>query len=264
MSYNFEQLLYAFKKIGVKKGDNILVKGDLRYLGKFTDNQKIAQSHFEALSKIIDLKKGTIIVSTASESLCNTNIPFDINNTKSERGAFSEFIRKQKKSIRSMHPFNSHCSIGKFSKYICLNNSKNSFGAESPKDRMLKINTKYLSVGLPPRLTCSFIHHAEMLMGVPYRYTKEFYHPIKRDKKIRKELFYMFVCYKNIDIKRNLNIKLFNYLKRKKLKINSSKLGEGKIYLYDCNDFVNKSKLYLKDNIYGWLDKSPNKRPYAK
>ena len=73
--------------------------------------------------------------------------------------------------------------------------------------------------------------------------------------KITKELFYMFVCYKNIDIKRNLNIKLFNYLKRKKLKINSSKLGEGKIYLYDCNDFVNKSKLYLRDNIYGWLDK---------
>ena len=42
MSYNFEQLLDAFKKIGVKKGDNILVKGDLRYLGKFTDNQKIS------------------------------------------------------------------------------------------------------------------------------------------------------------------------------------------------------------------------------
>ena len=148
MSYNFEELLIAFRKVGIKKGDNILVKGDLRYLGKFTDNQKIAQSHFEALSSIIDLKKGTIIVSTASESLCNTNIPFDIKNTKSERGAFSEFVRKQKNSIRSMHPFNSHSSVGAHSKYICLDNSKNSFGAETPKDRMLKINTKYLSVGL--------------------------------------------------------------------------------------------------------------------
>ena len=264
MSYNFEELLIAFKKVGIKKGDNILVKGDLRYLGKFTDNQKIAQSHFEALSSIIDLKKGTIIVSTASESLCNTNIPFDIKNTKSERGAFSEFVRKQKNSIRSMHPFNSHSSIGAQSKYICLNNSKNSFGAETPKDRMLKINTKYLSVGLPPRFTCSYIHHAELLMGVPYRYTKEFNHPIKRNKITKKELFYMFVCYRNADIKRNLNIKLFNYLRKKKLKINSTKLGEGKIYLYDCNDFVNKSKLYLRDNIYGWLDKFPKKRPYAK
>ena len=74
----------------------------------------------------------------------------------------------------------------------------------------------------------------------------------------------MFVCYRNADIKRNLNIKLFNYLRKKKLKINSTKLGEGKIYLYDCNDFVNKSKLYLRDNIYGWLDKIPKKRPYAK
>ena len=106
---------------------------------------------------------------------------------KKEDLVTAEFVRKQKNSIRSMHPFNSHSSVGAHSKYICLDNSKNSFGAETPKDRMLKINTKYLSVGLPPRLTCSYIHHVELLMGVPYRYTKEFYHPIKRNKITKKE-----------------------------------------------------------------------------
>ena len=69
MSYNFEELLIAFRKVGIKKGDNILVKGDLRYLGKFTDNQKIAQSHFEALSSIIDLKKAQLLF-LQRRSLC--------------------------------------------------------------------------------------------------------------------------------------------------------------------------------------------------
>ena len=50
---------------------------------------------------------------------------------------------------------------------------------------MLKINTKYVSIGLPPRLTCSYIHHAEMMMGVPYRYTKEFKSKIKIRNKIK-------------------------------------------------------------------------------
>jgi len=267
MSYKFKDIVNSYKKIGIVKGDNVLVKGDLRYLGNLDDgklNTNIAEAHFRALSQIIDLKKGTIIVSTASESLCNTNMPFDINKTKSERGSLSEFVRKIRGSRRSFHPFNSHTSIGKYSKFICSNNSKNSFGADTPKDRMLKRNTKYVTIGLPPRLTCSFIHHAEMLMGVPYRYTKEFLHPIKTKNGIKREYFYMYVCYRNLDLKRNLNDNLFKFLKKQKLKIKSSKIGEGKVFSYDCNEFVNLSCLYLRKNIYGWLSNPPKKRPYAK
>ncbi len=267
MSYKFKDIVNAYKKIGIAKGDNVLVKGDLRYLGNFNDlkfNYKITEAHFRALSEIIDLKKGTIIVSTASESLCNSSVPFDIVKTKSERGSFSEYVRKLRESRRSFHPFNSHTSIGKFSKFICSNNSKNSFGADTPKDRMLKCNTKYITIGLPPRLTCSFIHHAEMLMGVPYRYTKEFLHPIKTQNGTKKKYFYMYVCYKNLNLNRNLNINLFKFLKKQKLNIRSVKIGEGKVYSYDCNKFVNLSCLYLRQNIYGWLTKPPKKRPYAK
>jgi len=267
MSYKFKDIVGSYKRIGIKKGDNVLIKGDLRYLGNYkNDNTKIeiTEAHFKALSKIIDLKKGTITVSTASESICNTNTPFDINKTKSERGSFSEFVRNLKGSKRSFHPFNSHTSIGKYSKFICSNNSRNSFGANTPKDRMLKLNTKYLIIGLPPRLTCSYIHHAEMLMGVPYRYTKEFLHPIKTNSIVKKEYFYMYVCYQNLNLKRNLNVNLFNFLKKNKLKIKSSRLGEGKVFSYDCNEFVNLSCLYLRKNIYGWLNNPPKKRPYAK
>lgn len=268
MNYKFKDIVNSYKKLGIVKGDNVLVKGDLRYLGNFNNNKysnrTITEAHFEALSQIIDLKKGTIIVSTASDSLCNTNKVFDINNTKSERGIFSEFVRNHKGSRRSFHPFNSHTSIGKYAKFICTNNSKNSFGLDTPKDRMLKINTKYLIMGLLPRLACSYIHHVEMLMGVPYRYTKEFLHPIKIKNRIKREYFYMHVCYKNLSLKRNRNVNLFKFLKKNKLKIKSATLGEGKVFSFDCNKFVNLSCLYLKNNIYGWLNSTPKIKPYAK
>ena len=113
-------------------------------------------------------------------------------------------------------------------------------------------------------MTCSYIHHAEMLCGVPYRYTKEFLHPIKTSKGIKNKLFYMFVCYKNTDLERNININLFKFMRKQGLKIRTAKLGGGKIYSYDCNKFVDLACLYLKENIYGWLTKAPRKRPYAK
>ena len=37
MSYKFKDIVNAYKKIGIAKGDNVLVKGDLRYLGNFND-----------------------------------------------------------------------------------------------------------------------------------------------------------------------------------------------------------------------------------
>ena len=64
MSYEFKNIIDTYKRIGIKKGDNVLVKGDLRYLGSFKSNktkQKITEAHYKALSEIIDLKKGTII-----------------------------------------------------------------------------------------------------------------------------------------------------------------------------------------------------------
>ena len=125
MGYNFKQIVKAYKKIGIKRGDNVLVKSDLRYLGNFYDKKiksNLAEAHFLALSKIINLDKGTITVSTASESICNTKIPFDINKTKSERGSFSELIRGKRSSVRSFHPFNSHTSIGNKAEFICKRN----------------------------------------------------------------------------------------------------------------------------------------------
>ena len=132
----------SLKKIGLKSGDNVLIKSDLRYLGEYQNQKKLNQDLFEVVAKLIDLKKGTIFVSTASTSLCNTNKIFDLKKTKSERGVFSNYVLGLKRSIRSLHPYLSYTGIGKYAKYACRNNSKHAYGPNSPMERMLKINTK--------------------------------------------------------------------------------------------------------------------------
>ena len=120
---------------------------------------------------------------------------FDVKNTLSESGAFSNYILKQKKTIRQIHPYSSSAAYGGKAKYICSNNSNHAYGPYSPFERMIKLNTKFISLGIPINENCSQVHHAEFNMVVPYRYVKEFKQKIKKGKKMYSENFYLFVLF---------------------------------------------------------------------
>jgi aminoglycoside 3-N-acetyltransferase len=266
MAYSIDQIREAYQKIGIKKGQVVLVKTDLRPLGPYIEPQrsKVLKAHLEVLSDLVDLNIGTIVVSTASDSLCNTAKVFDIKNTPSERGVLTEFIRKQEGAIRSFHPFISYTALGAKADYICNNVSRQGYGMESPKARMLELGARYLSIGLTPNWTCTFVHHVEMLMGVPYRYSKEFLHPVlKENGEVVKELFYMFLCYLNCKIDRDRNKKIFEHFGKLGYIVDEAELGDGSVYGYDCNEFVKAACDYLKTDIYGWLVQPPKERPYS-
>lgn len=229
------------------------------------ENRRTAalEAHFNALAELVDLGVGTLVVSTASDSLCNTDTPFDIQNTPSERGVLTEFIRQKPEAVRSRHPFMSYTAIGADAESICGNVSRHSFGLESPKDRMLKRDAMYLSIGLEPRWTCTYVHHIEMLMGVPYRYTKEFSHPmVLEDGRVENELFYLFVWYRGVDLERNINVKIFDHYHKSKYPLACAKLGSGMVFGYRCADFCESTADLLRKDIYGWLSRPPRKRPF--
>lgn len=267
MTYSFRDIKEAYRKVGVSKGKVVLVKADLRFLGPYESPKRfeILNAHFKVLAELVDFGVGTVVVSTASTSICNTDIPFDLEKTPSERGVLTEFVRKQKSAVRSCHPFMSYTAIGAHAEYICNNVSRHSFGLHSPKDRMLKLDPMYLSIGLEPRLTCTYVHHMEMLMGVPYRYTKEFEHPIVQpDGTIAKELFCMFVWYKGLYLERNYNVKIFQHYFDSGHRVKESTLGTGNVYGYRCMDFCESTAKFFRKDIYGWLSVPPKERPYRK
>ena len=64
-------------------------------------------------------KNYTIFSPSSSFNLCNTRLTFDLKNTPSHRmGPLAEFIRTQKNSTRSLHPFWSISAIGKNAKIL--------------------------------------------------------------------------------------------------------------------------------------------------
>lgn len=267
MSYSFENIKEAYAKAGVSTGKTVLVKTDYRWLGPFEDSENTAvlDAHFRALAELIDLEKGTIVVATASSQLCNSDTPFSSADTPSERGVFSEYVRKMDGALRSHHAFMSHAAIGAKAEYICGDVSRHAYGLETPKARMLDLDAMYLSIGYEPGWTCSYVHHVEMLMGVPYRYTKEFVHPVvQSDGSISPELFYIYVYYMGLDLKRNRNKKIFRHFDELGFPMNTAPLGQGTVWGYSCRDFCKAAASYLKQDIYGWLDEPPTTRPYRK
>jgi aminoglycoside 3-N-acetyltransferase len=229
-----------------------------------SSDKGVLKGHFDALSKIIDFSVGTLVISTSSTNLCNTKNPFDIDKTPSERGVLSEFIRKSSKVVRSAHPFHSYAAIGKNAKLITSNVSRHAFGPETPEDRLVKMNAICVSVGLHARLTCTTVHHVEMKMGVPYRYNKEYIHPIVCNQQVEYKPYYINVCYRECDIVRNRNIKIFKKFDSQGYELKKVDLGRGNIYAYSLGDFYDSAIQSFKEDIYIWLDQEPNIKPYLK
>ena len=258
MSYTSEDIIRSLKKVGIKKDDVIYLSGDISLLGSFIDKKKILKSFHEAIFSVIG-KNGTICFPTHSFSIISKKKLFDINNSPSETGVLTEYLRKVRGSVRQNHPYSSTTCLGKYANLICKKNTKNVYGPNSPFARMIKLNTKVLNFGLEPRFCASSVHHSEFMSNVPYRYNKKFFQKVKLGKKIKLDEFYMYVIDENLKkVKRDKNIKIFNhFLKRNE--IVKSRLGKSYLYSYDLKKFYLDNLNFLKKDIYGWLREKPKK-----
>ena len=260
VDYNPQDLKNSIKKLNLKKNDTIYITGNLSNFGRINlkNHKVLPQLIFKNLLKIIG-KGGTIVVPTHSFKLVNSKKIFDPKKTPCETGSFSSFILKQKNCFRQIHPYSSSAAIGKNAKYICTRNSKNVYGPRSPFDRMIKLNTKFISLGMKINNTCSQVHHAEFNMNVPYRFKKFFSHRVRINRKVAKKIFYMFVLKENfLKIKRNKNKKIINFVKKKQ-DIIKQKLGCDYIYCYDLKTFYQSNLDLLRNDKFCWLGYKPKK-----
>ena len=257
--YDVDDLNRVYSSLNLKKQDVIYITGNLASLGKF-QGDKILDSHYAAIRKAVGGVSGTIAFPTHSFNLVKSKKPFIPNKTVSETGALTECLRKKKGSVRQLHPYSSTTAIGKHANYICSNNSPHVYGPDSPFDRLIKLNAKFIGFGINHGITASQVHHAEFMMNVPYRYTKEFFHTIKTKKGFAKKFFYMHVIYKNLTNWERDRNKVFFKKFLKKNKIVFKKIGKSYIYIYSLTKFYNTSIECLKKDIYCWLPKKPKAR----
>jgi len=253
-------------ELGIEEGDNLYVNGNLGALGKVRLKKDIKlQALLTAFQDSIGLD-GTIFSPSASMNLCNTQIPFDINNTPShEMGSFAEYIRLNTNSVRSFHPFWSVSALGKSSKKLKLV-SRNAYGAGTPWEVMLDLDVKQVTFGIHPSLAVTLIHHIETISGAPYRYIKEFLHPVVIDQKVELQPFYQLVMYRESQVQKRLKLNqhYFDILSKKDLFHEVRDQSGLVFYTFKFRDFYDVAVEFFINDMYNYLEFPPEVRPYRR
>ena len=263
MAYTIDDLVQCFTRLGVEKDSVVYVISALwRIPGYDGPAQAVCAGYYQALRQVVG-EGGTIVVPTHSQNLCNTDIPFDLNNTPShERGIFSEYVRLLPGARRSFHPFNSYAAVGPAAEAITADVARHAYGPMTPESRMIDMGARAVIIGMPPNITTT-VHHVEQVMAVPYRYTKEFLHPVVRGSETVIEPFYLYVWYREADLDRSLNRPLIKILSER-MEIREEQLGRGKLYSYRNDEFFHLSLPIVNDNPYIWCTTPPKIRPWQK
>lgn len=267
--YTSAETVAAYRALALPPDNVIYIVSDIGRLMRYETpgRDAVLAAHFAAINQTCG-DGATIVVPSASMNLLNTDTVFDPETTPSHKvGIFSEFVRQQPGAIRSFHPFNSYTAIGPMAESIVRNVSRSGYGWETPEARMVAMGATTISIGLEPRMTASTTHHAEQMMTVPYRYMKEFMHPVKRDVGVRTEPFYMYLMYRRSDVSglRNFGENLFNaFAKDCPGAIRAAELGAGRIYAYSMRDYFDAACRVLRDDVYAWCSRPPEVRPWTK
>jgi len=173
VSISIESISDSLRSVGLGAGDTVFVHSDLKKFGFTRDaNGRIglavsAQDLHRALSEVLG-ERGTIVVPTFSYTRDEV---FSLEHTPSATGIFSEYIRTRPEALRSHHPLISVTALGANAVDLVSNVGESGFGANSPYERMHKMNAQLLLICVP---FCSLKDYVETLCRVPYRYEKRF------------------------------------------------------------------------------------------
>jgi len=253
----------AYKAVGGSAGKVVFLTSDMGRLGAADIRAKneLLEAHLTVLRCLLG-NTGTIVVPTGCTHIANTDTVFDVDTTPSFRvGAFSEFVRTRPEALRSFHPFVSYAAVGKHAFHITQNTSRHAFGPETPFARMLDLDAVCVSVGREIRQTATVAHHAELLCAVPYRYTKEFMHPVVREGEVSTEPFYLHVQYMDSDVERGYQEKIGARFVAS-YEYREHPLGRSSVWGYSMQDYFNHAVKEIVADPYVWCKVEPTRRPW--
>lgn len=173
MGQHYLDFLKELSWIG--KGDFLYVVSDMLELAKVTREQGAhfkADDLIDALQELVG-EEGTIVFPTFNWDFCK-GVAFDYYKTPSRTGALTKAALKRKDFRRTAHPIYSFAVWGKESDRLMENASVDCFGPGTIFEYMYEVDAKGISIGIPILEGLTYVHHVEQMVGVPYRYHKEF------------------------------------------------------------------------------------------
>lgn len=165
-----------YQQLGICTGDTVFIHANMLAFGLLEHNREALVEHFLVPLRQQIGPNGTIVVLTYSFRYAS-GTPFIFEESPSEAGIFTEYVRKMPEAVRSFHPFSSVVAVGPRAHEICDQVSRSAFGWNSAFHRLHNIQAKCLYLGMTCGDSCTFLHHVEHLYGVSHAYHKAFFHP---------------------------------------------------------------------------------------
>ncbi len=149
--------------LGIVAGDRLAIHSRLLAFG---DLEGGAAAIAELLQQRVG-KGGSLIVPSYT---FDAALPYDPRTRPGEAtGALSELIRRLPAARRSRCPIHNHAGIGPAAALLDHSDPGCSLGPESDFDLMYRANFKLLLLGCGFSEACTYLHHMEAMMAVPYR-----------------------------------------------------------------------------------------------
>lgn len=254
--YKVQDFSKIFEKIGLKKGDILLVHSSLLTFGIPTDVKigEVPSSIFEQLFAIIGME-GTLAVPTFNFDFCK-GIPFNRQETPSKTmGVFSEFVRKLPNAKRSFNPMQSIAVVGKHAEFMTEKDTESSFSENGPFHKLKKLKGKILLLGANFN-SVSMIHLPEEEFSVPYRYWKTFTGSYTDNEETVERSYKMYVR----SLESNPKLKLYSIEKelKKSNRLKEAEIGGAEVKVFEIADFISIAENYLSRNPNFFDSNHPN------
>lgn len=265
MGNGYHSLIGSLERLGVGAYKVVAITSDLAALGSGIVETKQGLDDLAALLAAIQSAMkpdATVVVPTFTYERSGPGSSYVHDSTPSETGTLTEHIRQLPDSTRSIHPVFSFAAIGPEKDAICLDTSGHSYGWGSPAYRLLESDALVISLGRSLHRGAFLIHHAEMLAGVPYRYTKTLSIPVWVNGELSNRSYFHFVKYQDSDIEWNTN-RLVERMEARKL-VRFEPYGQTGIWAYRARDLIAATVQLLGRNIYGLLSFPPAHRPWER
>ena len=252
----------SLRAAGLQAGDIVHVQSDLRVIGPVDaplTRERMLEFYLRGFQEVLG-PTGTLTVLTATMSCARYGTPFVREETPSEVGVFSEYVRRRAGAVRSLHPILSVAGLGAQAEEICGGAHFEGVGWDSPWGRLHRTGAKMMTLGMgADGGGTTYFHFIETSYGVPYKYVKVMPCAVVAAGHEVPGLFSMSVRYHDFNIK-NTPVRLKRRLLERGL-ATEVQTGYARTWTTSCEAAFSVGIEALREDRWFLLEDPPRFRP---
>jgi aminoglycoside N3'-acetyltransferase len=150
--------------LGLQRGTDVVVHSRLLAFGRSPAPASVYRVLRDAIGD-----EATLVVPTYTFDTSPAR-PYDPGRSPATNmGAFSEYVRTLPGAVRSLSPIHNHAAVGPRAALMLEAPATSSLGPGTDFEVLLRAGFSLVLLGCEFNQGCTYLHHVEAMVGVPYR-----------------------------------------------------------------------------------------------